>query len=171
MDLNDLLVLLVRWVHGMGAVAWIGGNIFYLVVVRPSLREPGAPTVGRRIGLEYKGVVEISIWVIVITGVILIFDRLTSILGIAYALVLGMKLILFGVMALIALALGRRGPRRAASPFEGPWGEILPQGLAIRLREARSRLGRTLSPTNVLTVLGPAIILISILLRLLAGEG
>ncbi len=168
MRLDDLLILVVLWVHLMAVITWIGGNVFYLAVVRPALREPGAPTVGRRIGLEFKGIVELSLWVLIVTGVILIFERLSVVLSLAYGVALAVKLLLFGVMALISMALGRRGPHRADSPLEGWWQDILPGGLAQRLQGTRSRLGRFLSPTNVLTVLGPVIILISILLRILA---
>ncbi len=170
MDLNTLLIVLIRWTHLMAVVTWVGGNIFYLAVLRPAMRAGETPRfLGRQVGAEFKGVVETALWVLLVTGVLLLTERLSVVLSVAYGVILALKLALFGVMAIIALALGRGGPRRTDSPLEAHWLDILPQGISKRLHGARSRLGRLLTPTNLLTVLGPIIIFLSILLRFLSN--
>lgn len=171
MSANDYLIILVRWVHDMAVVTWVGGNIFFLVVLRPAMRRGGgSPELGRNIGMVFREAVEISLWVLIVTGFILIFDRITVVTSLAYGTALGVKLLLFSVMALIAYALGRRGPRRTDSPIEGGWREILPPRLSGQIQGATSRAGRIFTPTNVIVALGPVLILISILLRFLAED-
>lgn len=171
MDVNTLLLILIRWAHVMAVVAWVGGNIFYLAVLRPAMRAGETPRfLGRQVGAEFKAVVETALWVLIVTGVLLLAERLSVVLSVAYGITLAVKLILFGAMAIIAIALGRRGPRKTDAPLEARWMDILPLGVAQGLKGARSRLGRALTPTNLMTVLGPIIIFLSILLRFLADS-
>ena len=72
-------------------------------------------------------------------------------------------------MFLIAISLSRRGPRRRSSPVEGLWSEILPGPLTRLVADAGSSLARLASPTNVLFVLGPIVILLGLLLRFMGG--
>lgn len=162
----EVSVVLTRWAHLMATVAWLGGNLFFLVVLRPSLRRGGAPRdLARRIGGGFKEVVDLSMWVLVITGGILIFDRLTAEIGLTYAYVLAVKLLLSALMFLVALSLSRRGPQRRSSPLEGTWTELLPPGLLRLVTGLRSGWTRWLSPTNLLIALGPLIVFLGVLLR------
>ena len=38
MGVLDWILLVIRWAHAVAAVAWVGGGIFYLMVLRPALR-------------------------------------------------------------------------------------------------------------------------------------
>ncbi|MBI4236528.1 MAG: hypothetical protein HY688_04150 [Chloroflexi bacterium] len=168
MTLLEATVLLTRWAHVLATVAWVGGNIFFLAVLRPALRRAGAPPgLAGRIGARFKEVVDLSMWVLLITGGILVYDRLTGGVEMPYLLALALKLLLSGAMFLLALSLGRRGPRRRASPVEGTWADLLPQGWGSAIARVQARWARALSPTNLLAVLGPVILLLGLLLRTL----
>ena len=170
MTFLEATVLITRWAHVIATVAWIGGNIFYLAALRPAMRShpPGAPDLPRVIGERFKQTVDLAMWVLVMTGALLIYDRLTQEIGLGYALILGVKLALSAVMFLIALSLGRRG-RRRSSPVEGLWSEILPAPLARLAADATATWSRIASPTNILLILGPTVILLGLLLRFIGG--
>src|SRR5207249_10884827 len=70
----------ILWAHAMAAVAWVGGSLFYAVVLTPAVTELG-PTPERRSLLvlasrEFREVVRLAIVVFVVTGVVLAFTRL-----------------------------------------------------------------------------------------------
>ena len=97
MSVADYLMLAIRWLHTMSAVAWVGSGIFYLLVLRPAMRRSGPldRSVAAIIGPEFRSLVNVSIAVLIITGAVLTFDRLTStFVGAAYAGVLAAKVAL-----------------------------------------------------------------------------
>ena len=97
MSVADYLMLAIRWLHTMSAVAWVGGGLFYLLVLRPAIKRSGPMdrSVAATIGPEFRSLVDVSIAVLIITGAVLTFDRLTStFVGAAYAGVLAAKVAL-----------------------------------------------------------------------------
>ena len=80
MDALDWILLAIRWGHAVSAVAWVGGGIFYLMVLRPAIRQSqGLPKdTGRAIGVDFRGLVSTAIAVLLITGVLLSASRLTE---------------------------------------------------------------------------------------------
>ncbi|MBT3555077.1 MAG: hypothetical protein HOE50_10195 [Chloroflexi bacterium] len=94
---GDWIMLIVRWAHAIGAVAWIGGSAFFAFVLRPVERaNPDlVRPVLRPLGSVYRELVDISVIAIIITGLILMFDRLTgNDATAAWFIVLGVKLAL-----------------------------------------------------------------------------
>ena len=97
MDALDWILLAIRWGHAGSAVAWVGGGIFYLMVLRPAIRQSqGLPKdTGRAIGVEFRGLVSTAIAVLLITGVILSASRLTEdVITSPYVVVLVVKIAL-----------------------------------------------------------------------------
>ena len=80
MNVLDWILLAIRWGHALSAVAWVGGGIFYLMVLRPAIRRTqGLPAeTGKAIGVEFRGLVSTAIAVLLLTGVILSVSRLTE---------------------------------------------------------------------------------------------
>lgn len=83
-DLFDILTLAVRWVHAISSATWIGGSVFYLVVLRPALRDaeksgsvPGR-LVSRLVALHFREWVHVSMIALLVSGAVLTFDRLTE---------------------------------------------------------------------------------------------
>ncbi len=114
----DWLLLAIRWAHALGAVAWVGGGVFYLMVLRPAFRRT-SPTdeVTRSIGQEFRGLVNTAIIVLVVTGAILTASRLTlDTVTPAYVAALAVKI----ALALYMMAVMRfRRPRNADGEGDG----------------------------------------------------
>ena len=97
MSFTDVLLLVIRWLHALAAVAWVGGGIFYLLVLRPGLRsdEGDSGEAVRRVGEQFRHLVNTTIAVLLITGVILTLARLNSdYVGTAYIVVLVVKILM-----------------------------------------------------------------------------
>ena len=119
MDTLDIILLIIRWAHALAAVVWIGGSLFLLLAGRPALRslrnEIGDSTglVGRALAVEFRPIVATAIAVLIVSGVILTVDRLTSeAVGITYTAVLVAKIVLAVYAFGIAWLLPRRRERR-----------------------------------------------------------
>lgn len=80
MNVLDWILLAIRWGHALAAVAWVGGGIFYLMVLRPALQQArGLPAeTSRSIGVEFRGLVSTAIAILLVTGVLLSGSRLTG---------------------------------------------------------------------------------------------
>ena len=108
--------LLVRVAHILAGATWVGGSIMYLLVVVPALRVTGpAPAIAAKIAALFKQMVNVCVWILLLTGAYLTFDRLTqTTLGLPYLIVLGCKIVLALVMFLLAFYIGQSNIRRLA---------------------------------------------------------
>ena len=163
MDALDIFLLSVRWLHVLSAAAWVGGSMFYLVVLRPAIRRnPDTPRgLTSAAGAEFKTLVDACIIVLIATGAVLAFDRLTEdAVGASYAIALGVKVVLSLWMFLQVRAQRRR------SEFLEAFGraeEASVSGLKRVLRAA--------SGYNALVYLGIVVFLLSDLLGVLFEQG
>ena len=114
MDVLDVILLIIRWAHALAAVVWIGGSLFMLLAGRPALRNSDPDgLVGRALAVEFRPIVATAIAVLIISGVILTVDRLTSeAAGIAYTATLIAKI----VLAVYAFGIAWLLPRRRGAP-------------------------------------------------------
>ena len=152
MSVNDLFLLIVLWAHLVSATAWVGGSIFYLFVLRPALRKSAER--GREINIaaadEFRAMVDTAIFVLLATGIILTFNRLTpGVIGVQYALVLAVKIALSVWMFILARDRRRRTAlelhRECPTPPSGPLRNVL----------------RALSGYNTLVILGLVVFLLA----------
>ncbi|MBI4288003.1 MAG: hypothetical protein HY671_06215 [Chloroflexi bacterium] len=123
----DILWLALRWLHAIAAAGWVGSALFYAAVVGPGMgREtPSAGqapssdrgwTLGQSAAGEWREFQEIAAFVLIISGALLSVNRLTQPnIGAAYAIVLGVKVALAVLMALLALRAVTGVKRGAAS--------------------------------------------------------
>jgi uncharacterized membrane protein len=159
MDTGDVFLLIIRWLHVASAAAWVGGSIFYLLVLRPAIRSSTGshgPLLSAA-GNEFRTLVNTCIAVLVATGAILAFDRLTeNIVGSPYAITLAIKSVLSVWMYMQVQSERRR------SEFLGALakGEEPPRG---KLRTAV----RSVSGYNALVIVGIVVFLLSDLLKVL----
>ena len=115
MDALDWILVVIRWAHALGAVAWVGGGMFYVLVLRPALhRAPADEQTNRTVGAEFRGLVNTAIAVLLITGIVLSASRLTAdTVSIAYVVVLAVKIALalymFYIVRLVCVASGTGG--------------------------------------------------------------
>lgn len=127
MDVTAVVLVIAQWVHTLAAAFWVGGGLVYLLVIRPADRRRAAlsqaqdgPSTGsgqaETLADEFRGLVDIAVIAMVITGVVLAFDRLTSQhAGVGYAAVLGAKLALTLWMFWLAGVIRRRRPPPSAA--------------------------------------------------------
>ena len=148
-QMTDVFLTLVGWIHAIAALTWVGGGIFYWVVLRPSIRSGIVPpTVARFASTEFGQLVVLSMWVLVITGGILMLTRLSQSTGtLPYGIVLAVKILLSGWMFFLAINRRSRTPNRD-------------QG---RVQIAINALGHV----NMTVVLGIIVFLLSDILRML----
>jgi uncharacterized membrane protein len=110
MSTGDFFLVTVRWLHLVSAVAWVGGSLFCLLVLRPAIRR--APDSGGLVSAtagEFRTLVNTSIVVLVATGVVLAFDRLADGLTDApYATTLAVKTVLSVWMFVLVRSEQRR---------------------------------------------------------------
>ena len=157
MDTGDLFLLIIRWLHVVSAAAWVGGSIFYLLVLRPAIRSSSGShgPLLTAAGKEFRTLVNTCIVVLVATGVILAFDRLTeNIVGPPYAITLGIKSVLSVWMFMQVQSERRR------SEFLGAF--------ARSKEPPRGRIGtaiRSVSGYNALVIVGIVVFLLSDLLK------
>lgn len=95
--LSEWLTLAVRYGHGIAAVAWLGGSLFHAFALTP-LVAAYPQQMGPAMSLikpAYREMVDISVAVLIVTGLILMFSRIqSSEASIAWAIVLSVKIAL-----------------------------------------------------------------------------
>ena len=160
MSPSDLFIVFTRWLHTLAAVAWVGGGLFYLLALRPALKDPRiGEAVGRIVGQEFRNVVDTAIWVLVVTGAILFLNRVTSQYATgAYGAILGVKVAL--AVWMFYLVRFRQRRRAAAETVQEK------AGSRLLIRRARA----VFSATNLILILGVIVLLLSEILRQLFEE-
>ena len=98
MDINEILFICLRWVHSVAAISWVGGGIFYLLILKPFLRS--YPNIKEtHIAANFRGLVSVAMAILLISGAILTFERLTSgFIGPSYVIVLCTKITIAAYM-------------------------------------------------------------------------
>ena len=151
MDISDLFKIIVRWAHLISAAAWVGGSIFWLLVLKPSSKNISDDVeLNRSVQKEFRALVNTCIFVMLATGAIMTFDRLSSTaLGSNYVLILGLKIATVALMFYLIRAQ-RKSYSNKASIKNKPEIKTLP--------------ARLLSSYNLIIVLGLLAFLLSDLL-------
>ena len=159
MSPDEFFLLIVRWLHLVSAVAWVGGSLFYLLVLRPALRNSRSSTtdLSAAAATEFGALVNVCLVVLLATGVILALDRLSGgVVNTPYVVTLGVKVVLSVWMFLQVQAQRRRS--RVLEAFQQA-----PEPAASRA----VRVGRALSGYNAIAIVGIAVLFLSDLLEAL----
>lgn len=168
----DIILLAIRWAHALAAVVWIGGSLFLLLAARPALRSLGANggLAGRALAAEFRPIVATAIGVLLVSGVILAAQRLTSdAAGLAYTAFLAAKILLSVYAFIIAWRLPRR--RDAIDDIGGPNDGVGHDDDGGRTGNRRGRIRRTLLGPGALAVLGVIVIGLADVLAWLFEQG
>lgn len=159
MSVGEIFLLVIRWLHLLAAAAWIGGSAFYLLVLRPALSRAAqsAREVNAATATEFSALVNISIVVLVVTGVILGADRLTDdVVDFPYVITLGAKTVLSAWMFALVWDLQRKSR--------------VPEVLRDRTRLSSTgfrRIVEAVSGYNAIVIVGVVVFLLSDLLKVL----
>jgi len=153
MSAAQLLLIAMRWAHGLATVVWLGGGAYATLILRPHLREGADETtqlrLGRATGAEFARWLKGATVVFIVTGAILTFDRLASRgATVEYGVVLAVKVALALWMFAIAQGLGRR---RRVAVSNGRWATV----------------GRTVGSPVTLLWLGALVMLLAAILKTL----
>lgn len=108
--MDDYVLLLIRWFHTIAAVVWIGGGIFYWIILTPVLRlSNSAPSLSMKISYEFNRLVKLTIWVLVITGAILLTTRLAEeVASPEYVAILAVKITLAFLMFFLVYSMRKK---------------------------------------------------------------
>lgn len=126
MSAGTLLIVLMRWVHALAAIVWLGGGVYATVVLSPRLKAMGdghGAQFRSAVGRDFARIVNGAIAAFVVSGVLLTFDRLSGRGATpAYGMVLALKVALALWMFAIAQRLQRRGvPARERGRWAAFW--------------------------------------------------
>lgn len=116
MSVADAFLLFLRVAHAIAAALWLGGGVYYLVIVRPAIRASSLPAGDALLAARqsFAEMARTSTVVMVATGAVLMFDRLaTDGEGVVYAAMLAAKIA--AAIGAFWLASRRPGRRRAQS--------------------------------------------------------
>ena len=152
MSAVDLLLVAMRWAHGMATIIWLGGGAYATLIQGHELRQLDdrevAARLGRATGDAFGRWVNAAIIVFIVSGVILTFDRLASRgATLQYGIVLGLKI----ALALWLFGLAQRIQRRRGRTVRGPFAAV------------RQALG---SPLALLWI-GAIVVLLAAILKML----
>jgi uncharacterized membrane protein len=81
LDIADAGQVILRLAHGLAAAVWVGGGAYYLLAVRPSIRNRGdeeSRAFGAEVQREFGEWASVATIVMVASGVILMFERLSG---------------------------------------------------------------------------------------------
>jgi uncharacterized membrane protein len=147
MGVADVAQLALRLAHAVAAAVWLGGGAYYLLAVRPRVRASGAPgsrEFAAQVQREFGEWASVATLVMIATGVVLMFDRLTGGQGTAaYVLMLAIKVVAAVIAFWItgALRLGRRASGAHRSGYlDRAWAALLLSLLAFVLGAVLSTL-------------------------------
>lgn len=143
MNVQDWILLVIRWGHALSAVAWVGGGMFYVLVLSPARRRAPLPeNSSRAVGDEFRSLVNTAMAVLLVTGIVLAASRLTAdTVTIPYVAVLALKIGLALYMFYVVRFLRPRAYPEERSIAESRW----------------SRISGKLSSTTAVLVVGIAV--------------
>src|SRR4051812_30308767 len=104
----------MRSLHALAAMIWIGAVCFELIVVLPAVGDAPSEAVLSKIDAAMREIVQTSLIVFLVSGVLLTFERLSrGAAGTAYVWLLVLKVVLAIGMFQVGFRLrGARGLRR-----------------------------------------------------------
>ena len=135
---------LMRTIHVLAGGVWVGGSLMYLLVIGPAFRlTKPAPEVSAQLARLFRQLVNICIGALLLTGVYLIFDRLSLVtIGAAYLVVLVVKVL--AALAMFVLALFQAQEARRPAKQRGRWWRQTPRYI-LALGVLTFLLGTTLT--------------------------
>lgn len=107
-ELADAVLVILRWLHALATIAFLGWSVVLWLDGAPA----GDATAARR---RFKDVTELSLVVMLASGAVLMFERLSSGASATYAVVLAVKVACAVVAYQAAFRWRRAGLRVGAS--------------------------------------------------------
>lgn len=146
----------------MAAAVWMGGSIFYLIVLQPAMRKDSSQSLvfTKSVAAHFRTVVDISIVLLIVSGAVIAFNRLTGgTVGVSYVTILGVKVALSVWMFLLV-----QMERRSADVMSAYDTGLINSSNGSFIQTTFKNL---LSGYNGVTVIGIAVFLLSDVLKIL----
>ena len=125
------ITVLMRALHVIAAAVWVGGSVIYLAVIGPALRSTQTgSTAGAQMAATFRRLVHVCIGVLLLSGVYLTFDRLSSELaGTVYVALLVAKIA--AALAMILLAVFQAQEARRLANHRGRLWTLAPRWILV----------------------------------------
>ena len=114
MDVTDVLIVAMRWLHAAAATVWIGAVAFELFILLPAFGDRLPEPVRDAVDGGMREIVQTTLVVFLVSGAILTFERLSrGAAGSLYVGLLALKIVLAIAMFQVAFRFRRSvGARR-----------------------------------------------------------
>ena len=134
-ETSEYVMVIARWGHILGASTWLGISLTYAVVIAPlRLSLQSHKELFKTINIRYKEIVDLSVIVIFISGLIMTFDRLTGLPPpTTWTIILGLKVILAILMVYLIWNARRHGPIKSSNFVMNRLGRIFGYNATIIL--------------------------------------
>lgn len=114
LEITDVLITLIRWIHAMAAVLWIGGAASAFAIHRAL--QPSESAAAQAANRAYRELTEVAVPIFLLTGAILTFQRFsTGVPPAAYIALLSAKVLLAFGMFHLGYKFRRAGLTASAS--------------------------------------------------------
>tara|TARA_B100000029_G_scaffold110374_2_gene102287 strand:- start:24277 stop:24774 length:498 start_codon:yes stop_codon:yes gene_type:complete len=163
MSFGDLAIIATRWLHVMATVTWVGGNIIFYIVLKPSSDDLNSKLLSASSGKSFGEIVELSKWVLIITGALLALDNLSTRIAIPYFAILSLKI----GLSFLMFMLGFKFSKKRSANSDGKRSNFLSLSgfRGHRIIWFFSGFSKYMNTRNMLFVLGPIVIFLGIALR------
>ena len=112
--------LLVRWIHVLAAMVWIGGMLFVALVLVPAVRRLDDPALRSRLvhamGVRFRAVGWVALTVMIVTGLLNLWVRPDILYSPRFHWKAGLVVLALALAALHDFVLGPRAGSPAAHP-------------------------------------------------------
>lgn len=162
--LEEIFLLLTRWIHAMAAVIWVGGSLFVVLVLRTRNNSGGGNISAMSSAAldQFRGLVDSCIAVLVVTGTILFFNRITDVsTSSMYVITATVKIVIS--LWMIAIARRRWVGRRPTNTE--------PAYVLVWRRRPVAKVMGLMSGINMTILLGITVFFLSDLLAFIFEDG
>lgn len=99
-DFVNLIVIFIKWLHSVAAMSWVGGSIFFALIIRPvqSNMKEEYSIVFRNIAIVYRDLVDISVIGLILSGIFLMFTKLSENINNEWIIIFSIKLFISIIM-------------------------------------------------------------------------
>jgi uncharacterized membrane protein len=156
----DVYFAIVDWLHLLATAAWIGGLIFYVLILLPSLRALEPPQAGRIVGAITRRYVPINwgaVIVLIATGILIALRRgvLRVELASTYGVLLFVKHLVILSMIIIGLVISLGIGPKLKPPVQQSEGQPSgpPAGIPAEVKRLQKMAG-ALAYTNLFLGVG-----------------
>ena len=163
MSFSDLIIIAIRWLHVMATITWIGGNIIFFIVLKPNTKEIESKPFLKSFGQSFSEIVELSKWVLILTGALLALDNLATRIEIPYFTILTLKITLSFLMFIMGYKSAKKMQKENQKEFF--LSRIFGRFNSYTITRSLIQMFKRVNSRNTIFVLGTVVVFLGIALR------